>query len=58
MKNINLWVASSGVIGPAVSYSSVYLFHIFVFLWVVMTFFNLLKGKTIKVDTIGKFIII
>ena len=50
MKNINLWVASSGVIGPTVSYSSVYLFHIFVFLWVVMTFFNLLKGKTIKVN--------
>lgn len=49
MKNIKLWVAGTAVIGPALSYSSIYLFHFVAFFWIAYVFINAIQGRKIVI---------
>lgn len=50
MRNIKLWVAALAVVGSAISYNSLYLFHIFALLWLSVSTYSLLVGQKLVVQ--------
>lgn len=50
MKNIRLWVVVSAVLGPAISFNSLYFFHIVAAIFVLLVGFKLFSGGRITVS--------
>ena len=50
MKNIKLWLISFAVVGSAISYNSIYLFHVLAILWVILSVYSVLSQQKLVVQ--------
>ncbi len=49
MNNVKIWVVSAALLGPALSYRSIYMFHIIALIWISYAFFEMIKGGRVIV---------